>query len=153
MLVDVAQLQQLYRIIPRTIYCLLTGEKLKLDGGGKSIRSFIHMDDVSDATWRIAQKGKPGESFHISTTQLVTIHDLVQKLCDKLGVDFGRAVEIGPERPGKDQAYSLGSDKIRQQLGWTDKITLDQGIAACIAWMKDNLDVIKRQPMQYIHKP
>jgi dTDP-glucose 4,6-dehydratase len=145
--------QQLYRIIPRTIFCLLTGDKLRLDGGGKSIRSFIHMDDVSDATWKIAQKAKPGESFHISTTSLVTIRDLVQKLCDKLGVAFDKAVEIGPERPGKDAAYSLGSEKIRRDLGWTDKITLDQGIDQCIRWMRDNLDVIKQQPMKYIHKP
>ncbi|MGB1876785.1 MAG: SDR family oxidoreductase, partial [Rhodospirillaceae bacterium] len=43
--------QQLYRIIPRTIFSILTGEKLQLHGGGVSTRSFIHMDDVSAATW------------------------------------------------------------------------------------------------------
>ena len=39
--------QQLYRIIPRTIFAAMTGQKLKLDGGGLSQRVFIHMRDVS----------------------------------------------------------------------------------------------------------
>jgi dTDP-glucose 4,6-dehydratase len=41
--------QLLYRIIPKTILSALTGQKLSLHGGGKSIRSFIHMNDVSSA--------------------------------------------------------------------------------------------------------
>ena len=44
--------QQLYRIIPRTIIYLKLGETLELHGGGKSVRSFIHIRDVADATMR-----------------------------------------------------------------------------------------------------
>src|SRR6185312_13048521 len=53
--------QQLYRIVPRTIVAAMTGQKLRLDGGGKSIRVFIHMTDVSDATVKIGRKGVLGE--------------------------------------------------------------------------------------------
>ena len=35
--------QQLYRIVPRTIVAAMGGQKLRLDGGGKSVRVFIHM--------------------------------------------------------------------------------------------------------------
>ncbi len=49
--------QQLYRIIPRTILAAMGGQKLRLDGGGKSVRVFIHMRDVSDATLKIALSG------------------------------------------------------------------------------------------------
>ena len=50
--------QQLYRIIPRTILFILLGRKLQLHGGGTSTRSFIHIGDVSDATWRIMEGAK-----------------------------------------------------------------------------------------------
>jgi dTDP-glucose 4,6-dehydratase len=50
--------QQLYRIIPRTIVAAMGGQKLRLDGGGKSVRVFIHMNDVSDATLKIAREGR-----------------------------------------------------------------------------------------------
>jgi dTDP-glucose 4,6-dehydratase len=39
--------QRLYRIVPKTIFSILRGFKLPLQGGGKSVRSFIHIDDVS----------------------------------------------------------------------------------------------------------
>src|ERR1700754_3415170 len=37
--------QQLYRIIPRTVYAAMGGQKLRLDGGGVSTRVVIHMRD------------------------------------------------------------------------------------------------------------
>ena len=70
--------QQLYRIVPRTIVAAMTGQKLRLDGGGKSVRVFIHMSDVSDATLRIARKGTPGDTYHISGYELVSIRTLVE---------------------------------------------------------------------------
>jgi dTDP-glucose 4,6-dehydratase len=45
--------QQLYRIVPRAILFALIGRKLQLHGGGHSQRAFIHIRDVSDATWRM----------------------------------------------------------------------------------------------------
>ena len=65
--------QQLYRIIPRTILFIKMRKKLQLHGGGVSTRSFIHMDDVSDATWKIALHGKIGETYHIATESSISI--------------------------------------------------------------------------------
>ncbi len=144
--------QQLYRIIPRTIFCILTGERLQLHGGGSSVRSFIHGRDVADATWRIAGKGKPGETFHLSTGKFVSIRELVEKICLRLKVDFNDVVEVVGERAGKDAAYLLDSTKVRSELAWTDEVTLDGGIEETVTWLKDNLDELKRQPAKYIHK-
>src|SRR5207244_12701601 len=107
--------QQLYRIIPRTILFILLGRKLQLHGGGVSTRSFIHMRDVSDATWRIMLGGHNGD-YHISTSEVISNRDLVVKICVKLGVHFeDHAEEVG-ERLGKDSAYHLHSSKVRYQL-------------------------------------
>jgi dTDP-glucose 4,6-dehydratase len=145
--------QQLYRIIPRTILFILLGRKLQLHGGGVSTRSFIHMRDVSDATWKIMLNGKNGNTYHISTDNVISIHDLVLKVCDKLGVPFEDHVEIVGERLGKDAAYHLDSTKLRAELGWKDKIGLEEGLDECIAWVRRNFDVLKNQPYDYIHKP
>ena len=59
--------QQLYRIIPRAMLFAKTGKKLLLHGGGQSIRSFIHIEDVANATLKIALGGIPGTTYHIST--------------------------------------------------------------------------------------
>jgi dTDP-glucose 4,6-dehydratase len=145
--------QQLYRIIPRTILFILLGRKLQLHGGGVSRRAFIHMEDVSDATWRIAREAPAGETYHISTNEIVTVRELVERICRKLGVRFGDSVEIAGERLGKDAAYMLDSTKLRKTLGWRERITLEDGLGQCVDWVKTNFDELKRQPYDYIHKP
>lgn len=144
--------QQLYRIIPRTILFLRLGKKLQLDGGGISVRSFIHIDDVADATLRIAQHGKPPQAYHISTSEIVSIRALVERICQRLGKNFDDCVEVGPERRGKDAAYTLDSARIRKELDWSDKITLNKGIEATCDWVDRYFDVLKDQPYDYQHK-
>ena len=145
--------QQLYRIIPRTILFILLGRKLQLHGGGVSTRSFIHIRDVSDATWRIMKNGQDGDTYHISTNDVISIRELVERICTKLGVRFEDHAEVVGERMGKDSAYHLDSTKIRTELGWQDQITLDQGLDECIAWVQENFDALKAEPYDYIHKP
>lgn len=145
--------QQLYRIIPRTILYALTGQKLQLHGGGHSERSFIHIEDVSSATLKIALNGKLGECYHISTPDLISIRNLVEKICVALGVDPADMIEVVGERQGKDQTYSLDDSKLRDSLSWSDEISLDKGISETIDWVRNNLEALKQQPQSYIHKP
>lgn len=146
--------QQTYRIIPRTILSAMAGRKLQLHGGGKSIRSFIHMRDVSEATLQIALGGTVGETYHISTDRMVAIRDLVAMILAGLGKDFDAAVEIAPERPGKDQAYMLDSAKLRTRLGWHDTVSLENGIAECVAWAGRYRDhLLSMASWDYKHKP
>lgn len=145
--------QQLYRIVPRTILAALGSQKLKLDGGGKSVRVFIDMTDVSDATLRIARAGKLGETYHISGYELVSIRTLVEMILERLGKRFEDCVEIGPERPGKDTAYQLDSAKLRTELGWRDRIALGDGLDHVIAWANRFGDDLAKLPVKYEHKP
>lgn len=145
--------QQLYRIIPRTILSILTGKKLQLHGGGHSRRSFIHMRDVSNATHKIATAGTSGQTYHISTDEIVSVRELVERICRKLSVDFDSCVEVVGERLGKDAAYMLDSSKLRNTLDWDVKIDLDQGLDECIAWVKENLDAMQSMEWNYVHKP
>lgn len=145
--------QQLYRIIPRTILFIRLGKKVQLHGGGQSERSFIHIDDVSDATWKVMTDGKVGETYHISTDKIISISHLVARICEKMGTAFEDAAEVVGEKLAKDAAYMLDTAKIRETLGWSDRISLDQGLDSCISWVDDNLEILKAQEMDYVHKP
>ena len=144
--------QQLYRIIPKTILSALTDKKLSLHGGGKSIRSFIHINDVSTALTAIMNSGEVGQSYHVSTNEMISIFNLVQELASLLGVEVDELIEQGPERAGKDFAYQLSSEKIRNELGWCDQITLGKGLVDTLSWAKTNLDTLKALPDTYEHK-
>lgn len=144
--------QQLYRIIPKTIFCFLSGRKLQLHGGGHSIRSFIHIRDVADGTLKAVQNASAGEIFHFSTPRHISIRSLTELIAKKMNVSFEDNVEIVEDRLGKDAAYLLDSSKAKQVLGWESKITLEQGIDETISWVKDNLEVLRKQPLDYVHR-
>ena len=144
--------QQIYRVVPRAILSGLLGRLIPLDGGGKSIRSFIHIDDVTRALLLIIDQGEIGESYHISADRLVSIKELLEIIAERLGLSFLEMVEMAPERPGKDFAYKLSSKKIRAELGWSDTITLEKGIDNTIRWARANLNVLANQPTTYHHK-
>ena len=144
--------QQLYRIIPKAMLYARLGKKMQLQGGGHSIRSFIHMDDVSDATFKIAINGIAGSTYHISTRDTISIRDLVEKICVLTNVCLQDLAQVSEERLGKDQAYLLDSSKIRQELDWSDKIKLEEGLKETLDWVDKNLDVLQTLPADYIHK-
>jgi dTDP-glucose 4,6-dehydratase len=144
--------QQLYRIIPRAVLFFMTGRTLQLHGGGHSVRSFIHIRDVAVGTLRVARHAAPGEIYHFSTTRNVSIRALVEMIALQLGLSFADHVEVVGERLGKDAAYLLDSSNAREKLGWQAQITLEQGIEETIGWVKDNLDELNKQPLDYIHK-
>jgi len=145
--------QQLYRIIPRTILSIKLGQKLSLHGGGQSVRSFIHIDDVAAATLKVAQSAPAGECYHLSTARFVSIRELVEMICRMMDADFSRVAVVTADRPGKDAAYQLDSTKAQQGLGWQDTVTLEQGVRDSIAWVNEHFEQIRLQPFDYIHKP
>jgi dTDP-glucose 4,6-dehydratase len=144
--------QQLYRIVPRTIIYALTGKKLPLHGGGTAVRAFIHARDVADGILRCLGKGEPGQVYHFSPERFLTIREIVELICRRMGVTFGDLVEIAPDRPAKDQAYLMDSRRARNELGWTESVSLEAGIDETIAWVRANLDEIRNMPLAYTHK-
>ncbi len=144
--------QQLYRIIPRTILYIKLGKKLQLHGGGHSLRSFIHINDVADGTLKVALEATPPDTFHFSTDQHISIRKLVELICEKMGADFKKLVEVSEDRPGKDAAYLLGTDKAEKELNWSAKTSLEQGIEETISWIDKYIEILQDMPLGYIHK-
>ncbi|NQU67576.1 MAG: GDP-mannose 4,6-dehydratase [Candidatus Marinimicrobia bacterium] len=145
--------QQLYRIIPRSILYFLTNKKLQLHGGGQSVRSFIHIKDVCVGTLSAAFNGKPGDIFHLSTDETISILDLVKLIAQKLGTSFEASVDIVEDRKGKDNAYLLDCTKAKHDLNWKSSINISSGIDDTISWVKSNLHSLKSENQNYVHKP
>jgi dTDP-glucose 4,6-dehydratase len=145
--------QQLYRIIPRAVLRFLTGGCIDLHGGGHSMRAFIHISDVAEATLDIMEQASSGSIFHISTKETISIRELVFRIARMVGVDPEKHINIVADRLGKDSAYSLDCSALRETLGWTDKVDLDQGITEVVDWVRINMKVLLALPQNYIHKP
>jgi dTDP-glucose 4,6-dehydratase len=144
--------QQLYRIVPKAMLSARLGRKLPLDGGGISRRCFIHISDVCRATAEVMNYGIDGTSYHISGITPVSIRELVERIAILTQCDSHTFVVNAKERLGKDQDYLLDTQRIRSELGWSDQISLDEGLKETLAWVDGNIDVLSTMPMNYIHK-
>ena len=144
--------QQLFKIIPRTIIFLKMNKKIMLHGGGKVVRSFIHIRDVCEGILKVISKGRPGEIYHFATDYNKTISETVQLVCSTMGFNFERSVEFNNERALQDGAYFLDIEKSRNELGWDARIPMLEGIQDTIDWIETNWQKIKKEPLEYIHK-
>ena len=143
--------QQLFKIIPRAMIYLLSGKTIELHGGGLAVKSFIHIRDVVDGLIRTIERGKTG-TYHFSEESVQTIADIVNRICSLLGQDYQKATKVVGERLGQDARYWLDSSKAKRELGWQPQVSFDAGLTEVLEWIKDNWDMIQRDPMDYIHK-
>jgi dTDP-glucose 4,6-dehydratase len=144
--------QQLFRIVPKAILSLRLNRKLHLDGGGKSKRSFIYITDVCKATYKLCKKSTNGEVYHISTSKLISIKDLVEMIFKLKKISPKNLVKISSDRIGKDSLYSLSSKKIKSELNWKPEINLKDGLLKTLEWAEKNISILKNQSDIYIHK-
>jgi dTDP-glucose 4,6-dehydratase len=144
--------QQLYRVIPKALLSAKLDKPFPLHGGGTSRRSFIHIDDVSRATLLIAEHGKLGDDYHISTEQLVTIREVVEAAFALYGQKLELEDSTAPDRLGKDAGYFLDATKLRTELGWHPVISLEDGLNETKVWVDRNAHVFSDMSWEYAHK-
>lgn len=145
--------QQLFKIIPRTVIYLKLGKTIELHGGGKAVKSYIHIRDISKGELLAMTAGRAGEIYHLSPDKGISVSQVVKIICQKMGVDFQKSTKAVAERLGQDKAYIIDSTKARKELGWRPKISIEEGVGEVIKWVNENFGEIKKIPLIYIHKP
>ncbi len=145
--------QQLFKIIPRSIIYLKAGNTIELHGGGKAIKSFIHIRDISQGELAAMLCGQNGEIYHLSPPKGMLVIDAVKKICAHLGKDFSNCTRNVSERPGQDKAYVIDSSKAHNMIGWRQKISFADGLDQVIEWIHNSWKTINKEPLVYVHKP
>jgi dTDP-glucose 4,6-dehydratase len=144
--------QQLFKIVPRSVIYIKMGKTIQLHGGGKAVKSYIHVRDVSAGELAILEHGVLGNKYHLSPDQGISVRDMVELICRKMGKSFAACTETVAERPGQDAAYVIDSTKARTQLGWSPKISSETGLFEVIDWVEGNWEEISRHSLAYEHK-
>lgn len=144
--------QQLFKIIPRTSIYQKIGKKVPLHGGGVSVKSFIHIRDVSKGELHAMEHGNIGEMYHFSPDKGHSVREIVELICSIAGKQFGDVVDIVEERLGQDKAYVIDSTKARKQFSWVPEVSMEEGLHQTVAWVDKYWDAIKETTLSYVHK-
>jgi dTDP-glucose 4,6-dehydratase len=142
--------QLLHRVIPKAIWCGLTGNKLPLHGGGKAEKSYIHARDLGRAIHLVAEKAPLGVVYNAGAAKPTSIREVVERCAKALGIPFEQLCTMTGDRLGQDSRYWLDSSRIKNAVGWEPQIGWDEGLAEMVAWGKKYLPQIKDWPTDYV---
>ncbi len=134
------------KLIPLVILNALEGKPLPVYGDGNQIRDWIHVEDHCEGVYQVLKKGRPGARYHLGGGNQTANRTLVETLCDMLDErkpdsphrPHRRLIEFVPDRPGHDRRYALDTLKIRRELGWRPRLTLEQGLRETVDWYLAN---------------
>jgi len=143
--------QQLFKIIPRTIIYLKLGKKIQIQGGGKAIKSFIHIRDAVRGMLLAIDYGQSG-TYHFSMDSDQTVADVIALICRRMGYDFKTSTVVSDDRVGQDNRYWLDCSKAERELKWKPLVSFEQGVSEVMAWIEGNWSAIQKEPLTYIHK-
>jgi len=129
--------QNVEKLIPKTITNILQGNKIPVYGKGDNIRDWIYVEDHCEAIYEVFNKGRVGEKYNVGGECEVKNLDLIKKLLELLDGSED-LIEYVQDRPGHDLRYSINNAKIRSELGWTPKYTLEKGLEKTIEWYKND---------------
>ncbi|MFJ5922101.1 dTDP-glucose 4,6-dehydratase [Kitasatospora sp. NPDC092948] len=125
------------KVIPLFTTNLLDGKKVPLYGSGGNIRDWLHVSDHCRGIELAMRKGRAGEVYNIGGGTELTNKELTELLLQAAGADWS-SVEPVADRKGHDLRYSLDISKIGEELGYAPQVSFEDGLAATIAWYRDN---------------
>ncbi|VDM51624.1 unnamed protein product [Angiostrongylus costaricensis] len=125
------------KLIPKFTKLALEGKPYPLMGDGLHKRSWMYVEDCSEAIKRVAESGQLGEVYNIGTDFEITnvdltrkIHSIVNKL-KKRGESSPSFIPI-PDRPYHDRQYYIDFSKIKNAMDWQCTTPFDDGLLATI---------------------
>ena len=108
--------QLLHRVIPKAIWCGLTGNKLPLHGGGRAEKSYIHARDLGRAIHLVAEKAPLGAIYNAGPAQPTSIREVVERTRQGARHAVRRSLcEVTGDRLGQD--FALLARLLRNQAG------------------------------------
>jgi CDP-paratose 2-epimerase len=126
------------------IIAAVTGRKITIYGDGKQVRDILHVDDLLNAyDAAIAQiEVAKGQVYNMGggTRNVLAVWAEFGPILEKL---LGKKIEVARDdwRPGDQRVFYADFSKAKNELGWSPKIDLEEGIERLFEWVKQNRDL------------
>ncbi len=133
------------KLIPLMIRNAAAGKALPVYGKGDNVRDWLHVEDHCEAIETILLGGKDGETYAIGGDSERTNIEIVETLADLVDEALGRPIGTArglitfvTDRPGHDFRYAMDCTRIKTELGWHPRHTLEDGLRNTVQWYLNN---------------
>lgn len=115
---------------------MLADQLLTIVGDGEQTRDFTFVSDVVDALVTTASSDLRDQVLNVGSGAPVSVNRLVELLQAKDSINI-------PKRPGEPDCTFADMTKIREALGWSPKVGIEEGVAI----MLDNIEYWRDAPV------
>jgi len=129
-------------VIPTIISQALTSDQIHL-GNLEARRDFTFLDDTVNGFLAAAAHSQwDGKVYNLGTGIDVTIGEVAQMVFAYLGITPEIIIDQERIRPEKSEVTRLLSDNslAKRELGWQPQVSLEEGLAKTVEWIRKNLD-------------
>ena len=138
------------KLIPLMISNAFNGLPLPIYGDGKQIRDWLYVEDHCEAIRDVIKIGKSGETYIVGGNTQPTNLKVINTLCEILDECLPQSeyspheslIEYVVDRPGHDRRYAMDITKINNDLGWSPRQSLSEGLLKTVEWYLDHQDWI-----------
>ena len=123
-------------VISKFIQDIIKNKPLNINGDGSITRDFIHVDDICDAIYKCIKSKKGLQIYHVATGKETSINSLVG-LMKKIFKKYNKnniVIKYKKERVGDMQKNYSSISKIKKEINWKNKISLNKGLEKTIKW-------------------
>jgi UDP-glucose 4-epimerase len=120
-------------VVAKFIRDALSGGRLTIYGDGAQTRDFVHVADLSRAIVASLASDVGGETFQIASGVETCVLDLAQRIRATFADRPIEIVHTGA-RAGEIVKNYSAIGKARRVLGWSPRVSLDDGLAETVAW-------------------
>ncbi len=113
---------------------MLASSRPVIYGDGSKLRDYVYVDDVARANVLALEKGT-GEIFNIANGVPTTDYEVFRLIRDALGFSAVEP-EYVAKRPGEIDRIHLDITKARRLLGWTPRVTLEEGTRSTVRFFQ-----------------
>ncbi len=117
---------------------LVDGESLEFYGDGSSKRDYTFVGDVAAAIVLAAHcetnTHRKYRVFNVGTGAPMALSSLAKRLAKGAGVEL--RIRYGDPKPGDADGTWAKTSRIRQEMGWVPKVSMETGLSIFINWYK-----------------
>lgn len=130
------------KFIPLFITNALEDKECPLYGDGLNKRDWIYVEDNCRAIQSLVTKGKEGQVYNISGSNLKSNVDVANMIMKTLGKPQSLIKQV-KDRPAHDKCYLVDSSKFQKEIGSVSSMRFEDAFVKTVEWYKNNMKWIK----------
>jgi dTDP-glucose 4,6-dehydratase len=127
------------KFLPLMITSALLGKPLPIYGDGRQQRDWLHVEDNCRGILAVLERGRVGEIYNLGGRDIEENLVMSKRVLREVSKPETLLAFV-KDRPGHDRRYALDCKKVKEELGWTPSISLDEGLRQTIRWYESNTE-------------